>query len=881
MSSSNGQANGGSTNGGNNSTASGTTHTSHEQHSATGHDLHGQPGVPLMHRTVDELLSADFPLGMSNVRRPDGNMNNGVQGNIIENLDDLFREDFSAVGGGSGPNHASLGLHMAMQTQTTQIHFTATQSPQGGLSPMQQHQQLLQHQQAALGHAQLAHSPHVSPALSHAALSAQHLQQARAQQVPSVLSHQYPQHLQAANVASRPIYQQEQQQQTPPRPAQPNIVQVPTLTQASVMPNGQPGIPAAARPPTTTAAPVAQAGSPLHRILSSCSPAKRHQLTLLFARLQSKEISANDFMAAAEQLLDPTQIEILDSIRRAQPQPPTPAVVTPGMARPGHTGPIHTPPAGVGLPTMATPTLAGPVPVNAASIPATSLPPTSAGMSQSAPVRKRNTDGTSPTPATPDSKVASKRLKTEHQVLTPGANVPNPQIAVPTVQTPLPATPGGIPTPGVYSRVSLPGQQRPLPTAVGAGVVTPGTPAAGVAAGGIGAAAKASATGAERVNFEDLTDVMGYVGVDLKEESDNIMRDNDGYSRSNTASDGQDRTRIQNFVNLGILKSRVERVAAKHRIQAIEPDVLAYLAMAAQERLRGLAEQMIQASKHRGRSLATAPPPMYDEEHPMYKVVINQDVKRQLLAIERVEREEETKRKEQIADRERRLAAGEELDENGELRGGPSNPGSKKTKKQKEGGPGVSARNMTEEARKKVANQTALGFAGGGRTYSWMMGGGGQAGAEGGPGGGASPLPSALMSGAPSAAAAAAAAAPSTGSPSASGSGASSTPKPSLGRNATMPALVSGTSSTMSGVGIGSQGVTSSLSSSSLTRGVGSSGSMVLPPSTVGRSVGLRDTTRKVNVKDALFCLERDQGGGGGEGSGQRVLIKSYVKWLK
>jgi hypothetical protein len=170
------------------------------------------------------------------------------------------------VGGGSGPNHANLGLHMAMQTQTSQMHFAATQSPQGGLSPMQQHQQLLQHQQAALGHAQLAqqlpstpsqlsHSPHVSPALSHAALSAQQLQQARAQQVPSVLSHQYPQHLQAANVASRPIYQQEQQQQqTPPRPAQPNIVQVPTLPQASVMPNGQPGIPAAARPPTTTTA---------------------------------------------------------------------------------------------------------------------------------------------------------------------------------------------------------------------------------------------------------------------------------------------------------------------------------------------------------------------------------------------------------------------------------------------------------------------------------------------------------------------------------------------------------------------------------------------------------------------------------------------------
>lgn len=303
--------------------------------------------------------------------------------------------------------------------------------------------------------------------------------------------------------------------------------------------------------------------------------------------------------------------------------------------------------------------------------------------------------------------------------------------------------------------------------------------------------------------------------------------------------------------------------------------------MATQERLRSLAEQMILASKHRGRSLATAPPPMYDEEHPMYKVAVNQDVKKQLLAIERVEREEETKRKEQIAERERRLAAGEDLDENGEPRGMPNAAGAKKPKKQKEGGPGVSARNMTEEARKKVANQTALGFAGGsGRTYSWMMGGGG-AGGEGG-GGGASPLPSGSTPGPSSGAV-------STGSPSASGMGSGGSTKPSLGRNATVPTLVSSSSSSSlaSGVGIGSPGVTGSMSSgtfapSSLSRGgVSGGGSIVLPPSTVGRPVGLRDTTRKVNVKDALFCLERDRGGGGGEGSGQRVLIKSYVKWLK
>lgn len=305
--------------------------------------------------------------------------------------------------------------------------------------------------------------------------------------------------------------------------------------------------------------------------------------------------------------------------------------------------------------------------------------------------------------------------------------------------------------------------------------------------------------------------------------------------------------------------------------------------MATQERLRGLAEQMVHASKHRGRSLATANPPMYDEEHAMYRVGVSQDVKKQLLAVERVEREEETKRKEHIAERERRLAAGEDLDENGDPRGGPGGAGAKKNKKQKEGGPGVSARNMTEEARKKVANQTAMGFAGGsGRTYSWMMGGGG-AGGGGGLGGAASPSP---LAGPPIVASTGTGS--TAGSPSASGTaatGAAGPVKPTLARGSTMPTSTaqSGAPTPGSGGGEGMGGTAGSgaVGSPSLVRGAGAGGSMILPPSTLGRPTNLRDSSRKVNVRDALFCLERDRGGGGGEGSGQRVLVKSYVKWLK
>ncbi|KAK3813386.1 MAG: hypothetical protein J3Q66DRAFT_46392 [Benniella sp.] len=285
MSNNNVQVNGGTTGGG-----SSNTNTNSGQHSAsTGHDLHGQSGVPLMHRTVDELLSADFPI----VVRPDQGA--GGQGNIMEGLD-IFSDDFPAV-------NANLGLHMPQTSQplSSGIHFAASQSPQGGLSPMQQQQVqqmqgqgLLQpQQQLPSTPSQLSRSPHVSPAIAHAALPAQ--------QAPSVLSHQYPHQLQPGVVAARPVYQlqpgqqqiqimnqQQLMNQQAPRPAQPNA-QMPGHPQAPGVPTSQPTMPSAVRPPATTgpsATPIAQAGSPLHHILSSCSPATRVQLNNLFGLLQ-------------------------------------------------------------------------------------------------------------------------------------------------------------------------------------------------------------------------------------------------------------------------------------------------------------------------------------------------------------------------------------------------------------------------------------------------------------------------------------------------------------------------------------------------------------------------------------------------------------------
>ncbi|KAG0255068.1 hypothetical protein BG011_005337 [Mortierella polycephala] len=937
-------------NSGNNNNAGADSNGQHHQKNGQGSAL------PLMHGTMDELLSADFPLGMGNVRHTDGALNNGVHGNIMEGLDDLFNDDFPSVGNQQHlmhmPGHPQQNTVQHPQSLPASMQFPPTQSPQQQVSPLLQHQThqitgpleptsvplpghtgptSLQGQQPShqlpTTPSHLSQSPQVSPAMPLINSPVHQVQPNRPQQTPPALPQSYP--------PSMPQQQPQQQSQsmnqsTAPRSVQTSIVQTPPPSHAQVQsrpaPNGQLATSAVARPtavpntltPAAAAAPIpiAQAGSPLHHILTNVSPATGQQLKSLFALLQTNAVTPNEFLAHAEKLLDPAQFEILDGIRRRHAARPTPegtasqqqspnvsaanipsltTLPKQSMALGTATGQIRStqgmslqaPDSGVGVPSTA---------AGVSSMQPVSIASATTSMLQSAPVRKRTTDNI--TVATPsiESKLPPKRVKTEHQTIVPGAmgtGINSGAVAQSFTSamphsfpsTPGPATPGGVSSPATFNRVSLPGQQRasPMATATGAGAIGGGGVSSAVA-GGSGAALRAGATGSERVDYDNITDVISYVGVDLNAESDNIMRDSDGYSRLGGAGDGQDRTRVQNFVNTTLLKTIVERIAATHKLQTVEPDVIAYLALATQERLRGLTEKMIHASKHRGRSLATAPPPMYDEGHAMYKVGIHQDVKRQLLAIERVEREEETKRKEQIAERERRLTAGDDLDENGEPRGGGSGGGGgggggpKKGKKGKEGGPAVSARNMSEETRKKFANQTALGFAGGGRTYSWMMGGGGAGAASGGT---SSPLPSgpAVSSSSSSPAPGATTAA----SPTASGgvSAGSGSVRPSLGRMPTSTSISN--SSTLGGgtSGLGASG-SAGLATPSLSRGASAGGgSMILPPSTLGRPTSLRDSTRKVNIRDALFCLERDRGGGGGEGSGQRVLIKSYVKWLK
>ncbi|KAG0173261.1 hypothetical protein DFQ28_011172 [Apophysomyces sp. BC1034] len=360
--------------------------------------------------------------------------------------------------------------------------------------------------------------------------------------------------------------------------------------------------------------------------------------------------------------------------------------------------------------------------------------------------------------------------------------------------------------------------------------------------------------GGDRIDYDTLTDVMGYAGVDLKEEAEHFIKD--GETPGGVLPDGVDRSKTQDFMNPGMLRDTVLKLAKPLTISKIDPDFLSYLALATQDRLSNLIGQMVTASKHRVMSQSFDQPPVDDNGHPLYKIVLQQDIKKQLLAIERVEREEERKRKEIIAERERRAQMG---DTEGGAGGDEDKP--KKKKKDKEMGPGVTARNMSEDIRKKHTNETALMSAGGVRK-SWMMTGMAKdqnaAAAN-----RASPAPAVSP--------------PPAGTPSAAGGNADQSAD-DMPRGRGRPRGRKGADAMFGKRGRG-RGITTAGRPDSGRQDGGGGVGLFLPPSTIGRPRLGEQGSRKITVRDAIFALERDSQGG--RGSGQRTLLKTYNQWLK
>jgi Transcription initiation factor TFIID component TAF4 family len=236
-----------------------------------------------------------------------------------------------------------------------------------------------------------------------------------------------------------------------------------------------------------------------------------------------------------------------------------------------------------------------------------------------------------------------------------------------------------------------------------------------------------------------LNDAIGSAGVDLRvralphrllltlkilsqAEEETLQRGNDQHQ---TYRPYEDRSRKQplnpNF-DTRFLGPTMRAIGTKHKVPKIPEDAVNYVALALRARLHDLLVAMAAASAHRTDSQFDRTPSSYVDGTPMWRISVRRDIAKQLAALERAEREDEMRirreRKELAAAQAAALAAHAPGAATGETEDGEGGP---KKKKKKADGPGVTAKNMSEDVRKKMSNAVASHAAGlSTGKYAWM-----------------------------------------------------------------------------------------------------------------------------------------------------------------
>ncbi|TPX71819.1 hypothetical protein SpCBS45565_g00763 [Spizellomyces sp. 'palustris'] len=250
-----------------------------------------------------------------------------------------------------------------------------------------------------------------------------------------------------------------------------------------------------------------------------------------------------------------------------------------------------------------------------------------------------------------------------------------------------------------------------------------------------------------KLDVQSMMDATSYTGVNIREEEDNIMSTVMIPSAGQYQVPGLSRVRDQSFLNIPALRKKVEAIAKDCNVSHVEADLLSYIALATQERMRDLTERMVVAAKHRTGLMheyflkQERERIAKGQEGLELQVVKRDDVRKKLAAIERREREEERKLK-------ALRAATEEGQVNPEVDGADSAPvggkvgtvGTAGASKDKEEGvkkkkKGVKEKDMPEEIKMKLANQAVMAAIGGTPLKSWMIAGTGGGNASNGAGG--------------------------------------------------------------------------------------------------------------------------------------------------
>ncbi|KDQ15099.1 hypothetical protein BOTBODRAFT_54954 [Botryobasidium botryosum FD-172 SS1] len=310
-----------------------------------------------------------------------------------------------------------------------------------------------------------------------------------------------------------------------------------------------------------------------------------------------------------------------------------------------------------------------------------------------------------------------------------------------------------------------------------------------------------------------LRDALGSAGIDIRAEEEAIHRGQD-MGQSQYMGAREDRSHKQTVIDSRLMGQVVRGIATKHNVTKVSEDSVNYLALALRARLQSIIGSALSATSHRTASQFSRPPGLYPDGSPMWTEVVRRDVGKQLTVLEKVEREDE-----QRARRERRekMEAGDSAGVSG-VNGGPEVGGiagdagalgvdeDGKKRKKKTDGPGVTARNMSEDVRKKMSDAVATRAAGlGANKYAWMTAG-------------ASASPAAKKPNPPAAAA---------------GSSAPSTTPTPLPRAAAPPPA-----------------------------GSGWARAYVAP-----KQATAEDDSKTVTLRDLMFVVQRERGHGGGRGS--------------
>lgn len=230
----------------------------------------------------------------------------------------------------------------------------------------------------------------------------------------------------------------------------------------------------------------------------------------------------------------------------------------------------------------------------------------------------------------------------------------------------------------------------------------------------------------QKDNFDSLVDVMGASGVDLQAEEEAIQRRELMQQSQNAQHNGAQPDDDHLFLQMYPLAYKVHTLAQQHGL-SVDAAVLNYLSLAARTRLKNILESMIASSRHRSWSSHQHPPPIFPStSEPMYHEQIISDPIKQLAALEKAERGQEARRRRERLARDQEssaLAAGYGADDM-DIDDGTGTPKPDGRKRPKKVGPGVAARNMSEDVRKRLADSTAMRNLGGGSTkYSWLSGG--------------------------------------------------------------------------------------------------------------------------------------------------------------